>query len=132
MKVTICFDDIKIIVPCKTTTTSTMTTTSNHRNVLELSKLTNMKSTSIDNDYSILTTDSLKLDNNNNNNNDLKVSNIIDNAIIRYKKATGKLKYWTVNIIKLQTLDGAVLDPDDYIIDVIEDKEVVINNNLFK
>ena len=31
-----------------------------------------------------------------------------------------------VNVIKLQTLrDGGILDPDDFIKDVVEDKEVV-------
>lgn len=58
MKVTICFDDVKIIVPCGTSSS-----------------------------------------NNDDENNNLKVIDIIENAILRYRKATSKvtnyyLHYW--------------------------------------
>lgn len=51
MKVTICFDDVKIIVPCGNQTN-----------------------------------DEDKI-----NNNNLRVSDVVENAILRFKKATGKV-----------------------------------------
>ena len=73
MKVTICFDDVKIIVPC----TSTCNPLINKR--LSIGR------NSIE-DFSI--------NNNNYNNNErsyLKVIDVIENAIARYKKATAKV-----------------------------------------
>ena len=87
MKVTICFDDVKVIVPCvKVSTNTTMT-----------------------------------------NEEYLKVSDVILNAVSRYKKATGKTNNCLINVVKLQTVrDGGILDPDDFIQEVVEDKEILI------
>ncbi|RMZ98648.1 partitioning defective 3 -like protein [Brachionus plicatilis] len=86
MKVTICFDHVKIIVPCGNQTN-------------EDDKI---------------------------NNNNLKVSDVIENAILRYKKATGKPNTCVIKVLNLQTIrDGGILDPDDYIRDVVEDKELL-------
>ncbi|CAF0777257.1 unnamed protein product [Brachionus calyciflorus] len=89
MKVTICFDDIKIIVPCGIQPND------------DENKAKNL--------------------------NNLKVSDIIDNAIVRYKKATSKPNNCIIRVLNLQTIrDGGILDPDDYIQDVVEDKEVLL------
>ena len=61
MKVTVCFDDIKIIVPCAVTH---FTTNNNNNNT--------------DNNQLIFK-------------NGPKISDVIENAIFRYKKATNKV-----------------------------------------
>lgn len=60
MKVTVCFDDIKIIVPCTSGTLLANSAAVTNENNQQLNSL-------------------------------IKVSDIIDNAISRYKKATAKV-----------------------------------------
>ncbi|XP_036362287.1 partitioning defective 3 homolog isoform X6 [Octopus sinensis] len=77
MKVTVCFDNVKVIVPCG-------------------------------DGY-------------------LPVKELIEKAVIRYKKATGKSNDSWVTVHSLKTLtDEGILDPDDYLNDVVDDREQLI------
>ncbi|XP_062570152.1 partitioning defective 3 homolog isoform X4 [Saccostrea cucullata] len=77
MKVTVCFDRVRVIVPC--------------------------------------------------GDGDLLVKELTEKAIVRYKKATGKsLDHW-VSVHNLRTInDGGILDPDDQLNDVVDDREQLI------
>jgi hypothetical protein len=77
MKVTVCFGDTKVIVPC--------------------------------------------------GDGDVTVSQVIANAVQRYKKATQRGNECRLSVAKLKTQrDGGILDPDDIMRDVVEDKEILI------
>ncbi|KAK3108784.1 hypothetical protein FSP39_015692 [Pinctada imbricata] len=77
MKVTVCFDRVRIIVPCG--------------------------------DGEIL------------------VRQLIEKAVVRYKKATGKSSDHWVSVHNLRTInDGGILDPDDQLLDVVDDREQLI------
>ncbi|CAE1293693.1 PARD3 [Acanthosepion pharaonis] len=55
---------------------------------------------------------------------DLLVKELIDKAIIRYKKAVGKSNDSWVTVQSLKTCsDGGILDPDDHLNDVVDDRE---------
>ncbi|GAB1601107.1 partitioning defective 3 homolog isoform X1 [Argonauta hians] len=76
MKVTVCFDNVKVIVPCG-------------------------------DGY-------------------LPVKELIEKAVVRYKKATGKSDSWvSVQSLKTSTDEG-ILDPDDFLNDVVDDREQLI------
>ena len=75
MKVTVCFGDTKVIVPC--------------------------------------------------GNGDVQVSQVMLNAVQRFKKATQKPIDLKIKKLKTER-DGGILDPDDILRDVVEDKEVLI------
>ncbi|XP_050419284.1 partitioning defective 3 homolog isoform X2 [Patella vulgata] len=77
MKVTVCFDNVRVIVPCG--------------------------------DGEIL------------------VRELINKAIIRYKKATGKSSNHWVHVNNVKTISGGgILDPDDQLSDVVDDREQLI------
>ncbi|XP_065930010.1 partitioning defective 3 homolog isoform X5 [Magallana gigas] len=77
MKVTVCFDRVRVIVPC--------------------------------------------------GDGDLLVKELTEKAILRYKKATGKSNDHWVSVHNLRTInDGGILDPDDQLNDVVDDREQLI------
>lgn len=79
MKVTICFDDVKIIVPCSNTNKNTLTLANN------ASKRLSMAKNSIED----------CANNKESENVNFKVIDVIENAIARYKKATAKVRFET-------------------------------------
>ncbi|XP_056007417.1 partitioning defective 3 homolog isoform X5 [Ostrea edulis] len=77
MKVTVCFDRVRVIVPC--------------------------------------------------GDGDLLVKELTEKAILRYKKAIGKSNDHWVSVHNLRTInDGGILDPDDQLNDVVDDREQLI------
>jgi hypothetical protein len=82
MKVTICFDDVKIIVPCSNTNANVLQAATNNFN-----KRLSIGKNSIE-DFAINNNISNKRNETNSN---FKVSDVIENAIARYKKATSKV-----------------------------------------
>ncbi|XP_041366906.1 partitioning defective 3 homolog [Gigantopelta aegis] len=77
MKVTVCFDRVRVIVPC--------------------------------------------------GEGELPVRDLIQKAITRYKKATGKANNYWVSVHYVKTLSGGgILDPDDTLNDVVDDREQLI------
>ncbi|XP_078322047.1 partitioning defective 3 homolog isoform X2 [Crassostrea virginica] len=77
MKVTVCFDRVRVIVPC--------------------------------------------------GDGDLLVKELTEKAVLRYKKATGKSSDHWVSVHNLRTInDGGILDPDDQLNDVVDDREQLI------
>ena len=101
MKVTVCFDDVKIIVPCNTNASSTSAASSNATSFF-VNKRLSMGKNAIE-DFSTTTSNSsLQANSNNNNksnnsseNSTLKVIDVIEHAIARYKKATAKVSSLT-------------------------------------
>jgi hypothetical protein len=73
MKVTICFDDVKVVVPC------------NSSNSINL--LTNGSQLNKSDDFF--------------NNDNPKVSDIIESAVYRFKKATRKVKFIQFNFCQI-------------------------------
>ena len=81
MKVTICFDDVKIIVPCSNTNANVLQAATNNFN-----KRLSIGKNSIE-DFA-----NNNISNKSNETNpNFKVSDVIENAIARYKKATAKV-----------------------------------------
>lgn len=76
MKVTVCFDRIRVIVPC--------------------------------------------------GDGEIPVHSLIEKAIVRFKKATGKSADYWVSVNNLRTTDGGILDPDDQLLDVVDDREQLV------
>ena len=87
MKVTICFDDVKIIVPC--TSVNVNSGNNGYQSVVNNKRLSIGKS-SVE-DYTTANATSSNAVNNLNENSNLKVCDVIENAIARYKKATAKV-----------------------------------------
>ncbi|XP_070565499.1 partitioning defective 3 homolog isoform X3 [Ptychodera flava] len=60
-------------------------------------------------------------------NGELLVRDLIEKSILRYKKATGKPPDYWVNVRSLENLsDGGILDPDDQVYDVADDREKLL------
>ncbi|XP_071157777.1 partitioning defective 3 homolog isoform X4 [Mytilus edulis] len=76
MKVTVCFDRVRVIVPC--------------------------------------------------GDGEIPVHSLIEKAITRFKKATVKSGDYWVSVNNLRTTDGGILDPDDLLVDVVDDKEQLV------
>ncbi|XP_052798357.1 partitioning defective 3 homolog isoform X4 [Mya arenaria] len=77
MKVTVCFDKVKVLVPC--------------------------------------------------GDGELLVRELIEKAIIRYKKAQGKSSDYWVSVHTLRTVnEDSILDPDDTLCDVVDDREQLV------
>ncbi|XP_052094977.1 partitioning defective 3 homolog B-like isoform X6 [Mytilus californianus] len=76
MKVTVCFDRVRVIVPC--------------------------------------------------GDGEIPVHSLIEKAITRFKKATAKSADYWVSVNNLRTTDGGILDPDDLLVDVVDDKEQLL------
>lgn len=76
MKVTVCFDSIRVVVPCA---------------------------------------DGL-----------LPVSDLIERAVHRYRKAAGKPSSHWINVNFFTSSEGGILDPNDRLKDVVDDKEHII------
>lgn len=76
MKVTVCFGNVRVVVPC--------------------------------------------------GNGDILVKDLIREATLRYKKATGKGADSWVSVQNLQTQGGGILDPDDHLNDVVDDREQIL------
>ena len=76
MKVTVCFDRVRVIVPC--------------------------------------------------GDGEIPVYSLIEKAIVRFKKATGKSADYWVSVHNLRTTDGGILDPDDSLVDVVDDREQLV------
>ena len=82
MKVTICFDDVKIIVPCSNTNANVLQAATNNFN-----KRLSIGKNSIEDFANNITSNK----GNESSNANFKVSDVIENAIARYKKATAKV-----------------------------------------
>lgn len=54
---------------------------------------------------------------------DISVQELTDLAATRYKKAIGKTNAYWVSVHSLKSHEGGILDPDDLICDVCDDRE---------
>ncbi|XP_071958211.1 partitioning defective 3 homolog isoform X3 [Antedon mediterranea] len=60
---------------------------------------------------------------------DLTIDEVIDKATTRYRKAIGKPSGYWITVHSLQSIsDGGILDPDDQIQDVADDREKLLAN----
>ncbi|XP_044271539.1 partitioning defective 3 homolog B-like isoform X4 [Tribolium madens] len=59
---------------------------------------------------------------------DILVRDLVREAILRYKKATGKGSDSWVSVHNLQSQGGGILDPDDRLSDVVDDREQILAN----
>uniref|UniRef100_A0A7N8WST7 Par-3 family cell polarity regulator n=1 Tax=Mastacembelus armatus TaxID=205130 RepID=A0A7N8WST7_9TELE len=57
---------------------------------------------------------------------DLKVHNLVEQAAMRYKKAMAKDSGYWVQVHRLEHRDGGILDLDDMLCDVVDDKDRLI------
>jgi partitioning defective protein 3 len=57
---------------------------------------------------------------------DILVRDLVREAILRYKKATGKGSDSWVSVHNLQSQGGGILDPDDRLSDVVDDREQIL------
>ena len=57
---------------------------------------------------------------------DLTVRELTHLATTRYKKATGKPRLSWVSVHSLKAKEGGILDPDDRLVDVCDDREQLI------
>ena len=79
MKVTICFDGVKVIVPCGKSKSNDLRLVKDSESVLQSGQLPPLKSKD--------SVDTHELG-------DLRVSDVIDNAVARFKKATAKVIFY--------------------------------------
>ncbi|CAH1788275.1 unnamed protein product [Owenia fusiformis] len=60
-------------------------------------------------------------------NGDILVKDLIHKAVLRYRKATGKPNDYWINVANLKSIsDSGILDPDDQLSDVADDREQLI------
>ncbi|XP_033842159.2 partitioning defective 3 homolog [Periophthalmus magnuspinnatus] len=59
-------------------------------------------------------------------NGDIKVQNLIEQAAMRYKKAIAKEPSYWVQVHRLEHGDGGILDQDDLLSDVVDDKDRLV------
>lgn len=57
---------------------------------------------------------------------DIKVHNLIEQAAMRYKKAIAKDPSYWVQVHRLEHGDGGILDLDDVLLDVVDDKDRLV------
>lgn len=56
-------------------------------------------------------------------NGDILVRDLISQAVTRYRKASNKSNDAAISVAALRSSDGAILDPDDRLADVVDDRE---------
>ncbi|XP_078490637.1 partitioning defective 3 homolog isoform X11 [Ciona intestinalis] len=57
---------------------------------------------------------------------DLSIADLQEKACARYRKAIGKDSEYWIRVLQLSAVDGGILDWDDFVYDVIEDKDKLI------
>ncbi len=92
MKVTVCFDDIKVIVPCGNCNSNNPTTSSSTSSLASLVNQTSNDLGTLCSNAKYSSNIKLTASSENENNANPRVIDVIANAILRYKKATKKVR----------------------------------------